>query len=60
MRLVFVVTGIVRSREQVRQFLKSMGMHCRRVGVIPSKADPEAQEEFLKKTRASPRRSKIW
>jgi len=43
------LTGIVRSREQVRQFLKSMGMRCRRVGVIPSKADPEAQEEFLKK-----------
>ncbi len=25
------LTGIVRSREQVRQFLKSMGMSCRRV-----------------------------
>jgi transposase len=43
------LTGIVRSREQVRQFLKSMGMNCRRVGVIPSKADPDKQEEFLKK-----------
>ena len=42
-------TGIVRSREQVRQFLKSIGMSCRRVGVIPAKADPDQQEEFLKK-----------
>jgi transposase len=43
------LTGIVRSREQVRQFLKSMGMNCRRVGVLPAKADVVAQEEFLKK-----------
>lgn len=42
------LTGIVRSREQVRQFLKSMGMSCRRVGVLPAKADPDEQEEFLK------------
>jgi hypothetical protein len=33
----------------VRHFLKGMGMSCRRVGVLPAKADPEAQEEFLKK-----------
>jgi transposase len=44
------LTGIVRSREQVRHFLKSMGMSCRRVGVLPAKADLEAQEEFVKKT----------
>lgn len=43
------LTGIVRSREQVRVFLKSMGMRCRRVGVLPAKADPDQQEEFLKK-----------
>ncbi len=42
-------TGIVRSREQVRHFLKSMGMSCRRVGVLPAKADPDEQEAFLKK-----------
>lgn len=47
------LTGMVRSREQVRQFLKGMGMSCRRVGVLPAKADAEAQEEFLKKTRTS-------
>jgi transposase len=43
------LTGIVRSREQVRVFLKSLGMSCRRVGVVPAKADPEVQEEFVKK-----------
>lgn len=43
------LTGIVRSREQVRVFLKSMGMRCRRVGVLPAKADAEAQAEFLEK-----------
>lgn len=43
------LTGMVRSREQVRQFLKSMGMSCRRVGVLPAKADAEAQAEFVKK-----------
>lgn len=44
------LTGIVRSREQVRHFLKGLGMSCRRVGVIPAKADPEAQAEFQKKS----------
>jgi transposase len=43
------LTGIVRSREQVRVFLKSLGMSCRRVGVLPAKADVAAQEEFVKK-----------
>jgi transposase len=43
------LTGIERSREQVRCFLKSMGMKCRRVGVVPAKADPEVQEAFIKK-----------
>lgn len=47
--LIEELTGIVRSREQVRIFLKSMGMSCRRVGVLPAKADPQAQEEFVKK-----------
>ncbi|GAB4349706.1 MAG: hypothetical protein OHK0047_43720 [Leptolyngbyaceae cyanobacterium] len=46
---IAALTGIVRSREQVRVFLKSMGMSGRRVGVLPAKADPDAQEEFVKK-----------
>ena len=28
------MTDLVRSREQVRHFLKGMGMSCRRVGVL--------------------------
>jgi transposase len=44
------LTGIVRSREQVPVFLKSLGMNCHQVTVLPAKADPEAQAEFLKKT----------
>jgi transposase len=43
------LTGIKRSREQVRKFLHRIGMSCGRVGVIPAKADPVVQEEFKKK-----------
>ena len=43
------LTGIQRSETQVRQFLKSMGMKCRKVGMIPAKADPEKQEQFKEK-----------
>ena len=43
------LTGISRSKEQVRQFLlTTLNFRCRRVGVIPSKADPAVQEKFLK------------
>ncbi|PSB13404.1 hypothetical protein C7B65_27050 [Phormidesmis priestleyi ULC007] len=38
------LTGIRRSRSQVQVFLQGMGRKCRRVGVLPAKADPEAQE----------------
>lgn len=47
------LTGIERSREQVRRFLHSLGMSCRRVGVVPAKADPDRQETF-KKTSWTP------
>jgi len=40
------LTGIVHSWEQALHILKAMGMCCRRVGVLPAKADPDAQEEF--------------
>ncbi len=43
------LTGIKRSPTQVRVFLKKIGMKCRKVGVIPSKADPDVQEAFKKK-----------
>lgn len=40
------LTGIKRSPTQIRNFLKRMGMSCRKVGFIPGKgADPEKIEE---------------
>lgn len=48
------LTGIKRSPTQVRKFLKSIGMKCRKVGMIPSKADAEEQEKF-KKEELEPR-----
>lgn len=44
------LTGIKRSPTQVRVFLKKIGMKCRKVGVMPSKADPEIQDAFKKKS----------
>jgi transposase len=46
-------TGIARKPTQVRQFLKALGMKPRTVGMIPAKADVEAQEA-CKKTVWSP------
>lgn len=43
------LTGVARKPTQVRQFLKSIGMKPLKVGMIPAKADVEAQEEFKKK-----------
>jgi transposase len=43
------LTGLKRNPERVRVFLKKMGLKCRKVGVIPAKADPVAQEAFKKK-----------
>ena len=43
------LTGIRRSKTQVRTFLKKLGMRYRKVGSVPSGADPEKQEEFKKK-----------
>jgi len=41
-------TGLQRKTTQVRKFLKSIGMARRKVGSIPSKADPDEQEKFKK------------
>ena len=46
-------TGIARKPTQVRQFLTALGMKPRKVGMIPAKADVDAQEAF-KKTVWSP------
>jgi transposase len=40
------LTGIKRGPTQTRQFLRKLGMKPRKLGQIPAKADPEAQEEF--------------
>ena len=42
------ITGIRRSENRVRVYLKSIGMKRRKVGMIPAKADPEEQERFVK------------
>jgi len=42
------LTGIQRSETQVRQFMKRLGLQCRKVGMIPAQADPEEQAAFLK------------
>jgi transposase len=44
------LTGIRRSKTQVGAFLKKLGMRYRKVGSVPAGADPEAQEEFKKKS----------
>jgi len=40
------LTGIKRGPTQTRQFLKKLGMQPCKLGQIPAKADPEAQEAF--------------
>ena len=41
------LTGLHRSLPQVENFLKQMGIQCRKVGCIPAKANPAQQLEFL-------------
>ena len=43
------LTGLRRSPTQVRVFLKHLGLQCRKVGLLPAKADPAAQAEYQKK-----------
>jgi hypothetical protein len=42
------LTGMARQPTQVRQFLKTRGMQPRTVGMIPAKADVEAQATYQK------------
>lgn len=42
------LTGVRRSENRVREYLKSIGMKRRKIGMIPAKADIEKQEEFVK------------
>src|SRR6476620_6583323 len=41
------LTGIRRGPTQVRKFLTGMGLKCRKLGMIPAKADADVQREFL-------------
>jgi transposase len=43
------LTGITRSPTQVRQFLTSLGMRPRQVGMIPAKGDAKKQDACKKK-----------
>lgn len=40
------LTGVKMSKEQIRRYLKSLGVECRKVGTIPAKANAVVQEEF--------------
>lgn len=42
------MTGIKRSSQRARIFLKKLGMKYRKTGTIPAKADPIEQEDFKK------------
>jgi len=46
-RLILAQTALERSPTQVRNFLLHLGLKCRRVGMIPAKADVEKQAAFL-------------
>jgi transposase len=41
------ITGIKRGSTQVRKFLRGMGLRFRKPGMIPAKADADAQRRFL-------------
>ena len=48
------LTGIERKESQVRAFLNGLGMKCRKVGMLPAKADPDEQAAF-KQDKLEPR-----
>jgi transposase len=51
------LTGLVRKPTQVRQYLRALGMKPMNVGMLPAKADVDAQEAFKKKPGAQVRGS---
>jgi transposase len=48
MDTIETLTGVKRSPERVRVFMKRIGMKCRKAGMIPAKADPAKQDAFKK------------
>lgn len=51
------ITGIRRSENRVRLYLKSIGMKRRKVGMIPAKTDPEELNPRLKEAEEGRRTS---
>ena len=49
MATIEAMTGILRSPRRIQAFIKRIGMKCRKIGMVPAKADVEAQEIFKKK-----------
>ena len=47
---IFELTGVERSENRIRLFLKSIGIKRYKVGSIPAKADIEEQDRFKKKS----------
>ena len=47
------LTGVELQREAVRMFLHDLGLSVRKVGMIPAKADPAAQDAFKKRIGAA-------
>jgi hypothetical protein len=54
MSIITDLTGIKRSPTRVCSFLKSLGIKRRKIGMIPSKADPDVIDHF-KKEKLKPR-----
>jgi len=54
MATIEALTGVRRSANRVRLFLRHMGLKCRKVGMVPAKADADVQEAF-KTTQLEPR-----
>lgn len=48
--LIEELTGIRREKSFIREFLHSLKIRRLKTGMIPTKADPQQQEEFLKKS----------
>ena len=42
------ITGLKRSEKPITKFLNRLGLKRRKVGMVPSKADPDKQEAFKK------------
>jgi transposase len=67
-RTVARLTKVELKNDAIRRFMYSLGMEYRKVGSVPSKADPERQEEFkkkssnldLKRQKKAKGRSSLW